>query len=163
MSVPSGLPQTPFRPHVLIVSNDPDLTAFLSEGLTFGGFWTSAVASAIQTLEVFRVRSFDLVLVDGSLAGLGAPELIRRLRGRSDRAAGAPRTDVPILAIAGDSDPSSAERLAAADAVLSPPLDLEDLVPTLHRTVTTWRAAHPDRPPADVLAQQRPPGSGSLG
>ena len=38
------------RPHVLIVSDDEDLSAFL--GLVYGGFWTSTVASGIQTLEV---------------------------------------------------------------------------------------------------------------
>ena len=51
------------RPHVLIVSDDPDLAEFLVEGLPLGGFWTSAIANGLQALEVFRLRQFDLIVV----------------------------------------------------------------------------------------------------
>ena len=147
------------RPHALVVTADEGLREFLAEGLVYGGFWVSAVASGIQTLEVFRLRTFDLVVVDAALPGLGALEVIRRLRGRSDRAAsGAPRTDIPILLIT--ADPTEVEAGAAgaagADGVLSAPLELEELVPHLHAVVQAWRVAHPDRPLADQLAQQRP-------
>jgi len=152
-----------FRPHVLVVSDDPDLSAFLAEGLTYGGFWASVIASAIQTLEVFRLRGFDLVLVDGGLAGLGALELVRRLRGRSDHAApGVARTDVPIWLVLGHADETAAAdaHAAGADGVLTPPLDLEDLAPRLHAIAADWRAAHPDRMTADELAQRRPGADG---
>ena len=152
------------RPHVLIVSDDPELQQFLTEGLLHGGFWTSAIASAIQTLEVFRLRSFDLVLVDAALAGLGALELIGRLRRPSARTtAGAPRTDVPILVIAGGPDEvaPAAATAAGADGVVAAPIELEALVAHLHEVVAGWRAAHPDRPFADAAARQRsaPPDS----
>jgi CheY-like chemotaxis protein len=143
------------RPHVLIVSDDPELQAFLAEGLLYAGFWTSVIASAIQTLEVFRLRSFDLVLVDAALAGLGGLELVRRLRSRSDRADNpAPRTDVPILVIAGTAGEVTAEAASAAgaDGVLLAPIELDELAPALHAVVADWRAAHPGRPWADVAA-----------
>jgi len=145
------------RPHALIVTDDPDLRDFLAEGLVYGGFWTSAIASGLQVLEVFRLRTFDLVLIDAALGGMGALEVIRRLRGRSSRGpADGPRTDVPILIIAADPSEVSEEeaRDAGADGVLVAPLELETLVPHLHGVVAEWRAAHPDRPWADVAAQQ---------
>lgn len=145
------------RPHVLIVTDDLGLRLFLGEGLLLGGFWTSTVASAIQTLEVFRLRSFDLVLVDAALPGLNALELIRRLRGVSDRAAAsAPRTDVPILLVTGGPGEvaASAAEAAGADGVVSAPIELEELVPELHRVVADWRAAHPDRPLADAMTRR---------
>lgn len=143
------------RPHVLIVTDDPDLSTFLSEGLVYGGFWTSTVASGIQTLEVFRLRTFDLVLIDAALGDLSATEVIRRLRGRSDRdATESARTDVPILLLA-----AAPEELGAIDAAtlgvdgaLIAPLDLEEILPYLHAVVTSWRAAHPDRPWADAAS-----------
>jgi DNA-binding response OmpR family regulator len=141
------------RPHVLIVSDDRELQEFLVEGLLFAGFWTSVIASAIQTLEVFRLRSFDLVLVDAALAGLGGVELVGRLRDRAaDR--GMPRTDVPILLIAGAAGEVTAEEAttAGADGVLVAPLNLDDLAPALHGVVAAWRAAHPGRPWADAAA-----------
>lgn len=144
------------RPHVLIVGDDQGLTSFLSEGLTIGGFWTSVIASGIQALEVFRLRTFDLVLLDATLSGLGATELIRRLRlpGTED----APRTDIPILVIAGDLSEIDPEEAASAgsNGLLLPPIDIEELVPALFIVVDQWRRQHPDRAWADQLAQLRP-------
>jgi DNA-binding response OmpR family regulator len=145
------------RPHALIVTDDEGLKSFLEEGLTYGGFWTSAIASGLQTLEVFRLRTFDLVLIDAALQGLDALAVVRRLRGRGDRAASdSPRTDIPILLIT--ADPGEVEPAAAADAgadgILSAPLEIEELVPFLHRVVADWRDAHPGRPMADAAAQR---------
>ena len=147
------------RPHVLVVTDDPGLKEFLAEGLVVGGFWLSTVGSAIQTLEVFRLRSFDVVLVDAALGGIGAVELVRRLRGRTDRAAGeAPRTDVPILFVAASAEEIDPERAqaAGADGVLVAPLELADVVALLFEVVEQWRVVHPDRPYADEVAQLRP-------
>src|SRR5215204_5867380 len=58
------------RPHILIVSDDTGLSSFLGEGLMIAGFWTSTVASALQAIEVFRLRTFDLIIVDAALDGL---------------------------------------------------------------------------------------------
>lgn len=147
----------PVRPHVLIVTDDEDLRDFLQEGLILGGFWVSVIASGVQTLEVFRLRSFDLVLIDGALSGLGALELIRRLRRPSDvDPAGNPRTDVPILVLVERAEEGHRAAIAAgANAILTPPLELEQLLPVLMRTVLDWRSEHPDRPWADQLAQLR--------
>lgn len=144
------------RPHVLVVSDDKELQTFLGEGLLYAGFWTSGVASAIQTLEVFRLRSFDLVLIDAALSGLGATELVRRLRTRSPRAAsGQPRTDVPIVLVTDDATAIDAEAVArlGVDDVLAAPLDLETIALRLFGIVAAWRRAHPDRPWADAAAQ----------
>jgi DNA-binding response OmpR family regulator len=142
------------RPHVLIVSDDRDLSEFLAEGLVYAGLWTSVIASAVQALEVFRLRSFDVVLLDAALGGIGALELVRRLRGRSDRAPGTPRTDVPLLLIAGGAgelDPAAAAD-AGADGVVVAPLELAELAETLGRAVAAWRASHPGRAWADEAA-----------
>ncbi len=146
------------RPHVLVVTDAPGLKEFLSEGLVYGGFWTSTVANALQTLEVFRLRSFDLVLIDAHLGGMGALELLRRLRGRSTRAPQAARTDVPILLVTDEpaaADPSDA-RESGADGILTAPIELEEIVPRLHQIIEDWRAEHPGRPMADAAAQGKP-------
>lgn len=141
------------RPHVLVLTDDVDLSDFLTDGLTLGGFWTSTIASGLQALEVFRLRGFDLVLVDATLSGLGPLEVIRRLRLPAED--GAPRADVPIIVIAGsESEMSSATATSAgADGILYPPIELEVLIPHLFGLVDEWRAAHPGRPWADEAAQ----------
>ena len=73
---------------MLIVSDDRDLSDFLSEGLVYAGLWTSVIADALQTLEVFRLRSFDAVLVDFSSGGpaesIALLDEIRRTPGIGD-------------------------------------------------------------------------------
>jgi DNA-binding response OmpR family regulator len=142
------------RPHVLIVSDDPELTAFLGEGLVYAGFWTSAIASAVQTLEVFRLRSFDVMVLDAALGGIGALELLRRLRGHSDRAAASERTDIPTLVIAASTSEldSTLAKQYGTDGVILAPIELEQLASELTQAVTTWRASHPGRQWADEAA-----------
>ena len=148
------------RPHVLVVSDDPGLSSFLGEGLVYAGCWTSVIASAIQTIEVFRMRTFDIVVVDANLDGLGSRELMRRLRGIGDRPGIVPITDTPIVVIAGSPAEMTETEAAAlgADTIVYPPIELEEFGPYLLRVVVAWRSAHPDRPWADVAAQQRPAG-----
>jgi len=149
--------QANWRPHVLIVSDDPGLVEFLGEGLVIEGFWTSAIASAFQALEVFRMRTFDVVVLDAALGGPGAMELLRRLRGRSDRAPEGPRTDRPILVAAASPEeidvPAALD--AGADGMLLAPVELEDAARTLFAHVAAWRERHPGEPWADqaVLAR----------
>ena len=143
------------RPHILIVSDDLDLSQFLQSGLTIAGFWISMVASALQTLEIFRLRTFDLMLIDAALEGLGADEVVRRLRTPVEGSI-TPRTDIPIILIAGSRDEISPEHAAVmgANGVRYPPIEIENLALDLFSMIREWRAQNPDRPWADELAQR---------
>ena len=142
------------RPHVLIVSDDTGLSAFLNEGLVVAGCWVSVVASALQVLEVFRLRTFELAVVDAALGGLGAAELIRRL-GLIDDRTERPRSDIPLLLIgeteleieAAGVDPTT------VDGVVVAPIEIDELALSIFAIVRRWRTAHPDRPWSDVAAQ----------
>jgi CheY-like chemotaxis protein len=142
------------RPHVLIVSADPDLIAFLGEGLIYAGFWTSVIADAFQALEVFRLRSFDIILLDAALGGIGALEFVQRLRGRSDRAAAGVRSDIPLVLIASDASevPPDIQQDGDPAATLVAPVELPEISAALMEAVTTWRRSHPDRAWADAAA-----------
>ena len=142
------------RPHVLIVSDDQGLAEFLGEGLTMAGFWTSVIASALQTLEVFRLRTFDLIVVDATLDGLGAEQLLARLLAPRESASAV--TDRPVVVFAGSHLEMSAARATelGATRIYYPPVDLEPLALEFFALVSEWRDAHPDAPWADELAQQ---------
>ena len=149
MSVPPQPPRAASeRPHALIVSANADLTTFVSEGLLYAGFWTSSVASALQTLELFRLRTFDLILIDLDLGGFGALELVRRLRDpfpgvAAHTATPGPRADIPILLLAGDPSavPSADLDGVGVDDLLVAPFELEDLVARCHGTMAKRRAS----------------------
>jgi CheY-like chemotaxis protein len=140
------------RPHVLIVTDDPGLAEFLAEGLPLGGFWASLIANGLQALEVFRLRQFDLVVLDADLQNFEAIELLRRLRGVSslDRT-GVSRTGAPVVLVHGK-PPSAHDAIDPnldVSAELYPPIELEDVVRTLHDVFASWRRDHPDTPLAD--------------
>lgn len=142
------------RPHVLIVSDDPDLSGFLAEGLPLGGFWTSVIANGLQALEVFLLRQFDLIVVDADMQSFDAMEFMRRLRGISDLdQRGSSRTSAPAVLIRGTSpaetDQSAPLTSLGVVSTLVAPLELEDVVRTLHEVFDDWRRHHPDTPLAD--------------
>lgn len=143
------------RPHVLIVSDDESLGSFLTEGLPLGGFWTSIISSGLQALEVFNLRQFDLVIIDWNMRTFGAMEFLRRLRGKSSRdRSGRSRSSAPVVIIGSDDERPSRFDVAdlGVDALLAPPLELEEIVRTLHTVFSEWRSAHPDTLLADVAA-----------
>ncbi|HWV24404.1 MAG TPA: hypothetical protein VNZ58_09440 [Thermomicrobiales bacterium] len=132
------------------------MSTFLDEGLPLGGFWTSVIASGIQALEVFRLRQFDIVVIDAALQSFGAMEFIRRLRGVSDRTnSSEPRTLAPVIIISEDpieiSD-TDREQLGISLA-LHAPLEIEDVARDLHEVFLNWREANPDQPMSDAQAQ----------
>lgn len=148
------MPSALQRPHVLIVSSDDDLADFLGEGLVYAGFWTSTIASAMQVLEVFRLRSFDVMLIDATLGGIGARELLLRLRGLSPRSSGAARSDIPALLIADNPEEVSPELVGddLVSGLLVAPLEIEQIGQEITSVLAAWRVAHPDRPWADEAA-----------
>jgi CheY-like chemotaxis protein len=147
--------QTYERPHVLLVTDDPDLSEFLVEGLPHGGFWVSVIASGLQALEVFRLRQFDLVAIDAGMQTFDAIELVRRLRGRSslDRGHEA-RTQAPIILIdsTDSGQPGTSPEEPGVARVLVAPLELAEVVRILHEVFQAWRQDHPDAPLADSAA-----------
>src|SRR5215218_3412 len=144
------------RPHILIVSDDTGLSSFLGEGLMIAGFWTSTVASALQAIEVFRLRTFDLIIVDAALDGLGAGEFLRRLRS-VQRTTGNPLSNRPAIVIAATRvEMTEDEALeAGADRIVYAPFEIDEIALLLFGSVQAWRDAHPDAPWADELAQQK--------
>lgn len=119
-------------PEVLLVSADLGLTRFLSEGLLPEGFWTSEVRSGLQALEVFRLRTFDIVLVDAALSDLPVDALVARLRQSHDASGNEVRQSgsVPIVLIAGMAQELEPYDLGAIGpaGVFVAPFELSDLV-----------------------------------
>lgn len=118
------------RPHIAIVSDDLSLSHFLTEGLLYEGFWTSAIGSGLQFLEVLRLRSFDAVVLDAGLGDIAVAEVVRRMRGTSDRVPdSSPRSEMPAMVIAGfpGEIPLFEVLEAGAQVLLEPPLEIEDV------------------------------------
>jgi two-component system OmpR family response regulator len=140
------------RPHVLIIADDPSLSGFLNEGLPLGGFWTTVIASGLQALEVFRLRQFDLIVLDWNLQSFDALELLKRLRGHSSRSGPtSARTNAPAVIIS-DQPQSLPDDMASrlgVERMLHAPLELDDVARELHAVFEEWRYTFPDVPLSD--------------
>lgn len=144
--------QSNLRPHVLIVCDEPSLSEFLAEGLPLGGFWTSVIASGIQAIEVFRLRQFDMVLLDTGLTSFDWLELVKRLRGTSTRTPdGDVRTHAPIVLVTDSTVgvPASEQKVLGILQIVTAPIELDDLVRILHQVFEVWHSDHPTLPLAD--------------
>jgi len=65
---------------LLVVDDEPPLRKVLQTSLTARGFAVEEVASAEQALEVLAQRTFDLILLDINLPGMGGLEACGRIR-----------------------------------------------------------------------------------
>jgi DNA-binding response OmpR family regulator len=118
------------RPHLAIVTGDLSLSHFLTEGLLYEGFWTSAIGSGLQFLEVLRLRTFDAVIIDAGLGDIAVEEMLRRMRGTSDRVQDdSPRSAMPAMVIAGMPGEITLSNVldAGGQGLLEPPLEIEDV------------------------------------
>jgi len=100
---------------ILIIDDEPNITAAFSSLLTDEGYVTSVAGTAEEALKLTASKRFDLVLLDINLPGLSGVEFLRRVA----------REEPPltVLVISGQSDiPTALEavRLGAVDYMEKP-------------------------------------------
>ncbi|CAG9200963.1 DNA-binding dual transcriptional regulator OmpR [Paraburkholderia tropica] len=106
---------------ILIVEDDPDISAPLAQFLGGKGYRTRVAGSAEQALALLAQESVELVLLDVMLPGMDGLELCRRLR-----ASGGPRI-IMLTALVETTDKVIGLELGADDYV-SKPFDLRELL-----------------------------------
>src|SRR5208283_139377 len=68
------------KSNILVVDDEPPLRRVLHTSLTARGFSVEEAGSAEQALAVIPQRSFDLVMLDINMPGMGGIEACRRIR-----------------------------------------------------------------------------------
>src|SRR6476469_7079359 len=128
------------RPRLLVVEDDHELAAMLSELLTGEGYAVELAADGQRGLHLGMTREFDLMLLDRGLPAIEGLDLLARLRARgryvptlvlsalgqpSDRVDGLDAGDEDYIGKALDID----ELLARLRALLRRPRDHVDVLP----------------------------------
>ena len=114
---------TPAR--LLLVEDDADLRAMLTELLTDSGYAVAAAADGQRGLHLGLTQTFDVLLLDRRLPVVEGIDLLAGLRGRG--------VTTPVLMLSAISQP--ADRVAGLDAgakdYLGKPFDVDELLARL--------------------------------
>src|SRR5262249_47309781 len=118
---------------LLIVDDDPEMCALLTDGLARRGYATRALADAAAALDALGAEDFDAVITDLNLRGMNGAELCQRIAGS--------RPDVPVVVITafGSLDTATAAIRAGAYDFVTKPFEMDQLALTLQRAVRLRR------------------------
>src|ERR1700742_2386361 len=122
---------------VLLVEDEPRLSATLSRGLKAEGFVVVAVDNGVDGLQEVVENGYDVVILDIMLPGHSGYEVLRRMRSRD--------VWTPVLMLTakdGEYDETDAFDLGADD-YLTKPFSFRVLVARIHALV---RRGAPERP-----------------
>ncbi|HEX6217148.1 MAG TPA: response regulator transcription factor [Vicinamibacterales bacterium] len=76
----SGMTRLSDARHVLVVEDEPQMRAMLTDNLEFEGYRVTAVATGEEAMTMFSGEAFSLLLVDVMLPGISGFEVCERLR-----------------------------------------------------------------------------------
>lgn len=106
---------------LLVVEDEMDLCSSIAEGLRLDGYEIDTCQDGQEALELCRVESYDLILLDLNLPGLDGMEVLRRLRTEDME------TNVLILSAQGQIRDKVAGLDAGANDYLTKPFHFEEL------------------------------------
>ena len=136
MKSSAALAEHPLR-DVLVVEDEPQMRALLTDNLEYEGYRVAAVESAEQALVEFPRRGFALLIVDVMLPGLSGFELCQRLRSLGTR--------VPIIILTARTHESDRIRGLdiGADDYVSKPFSVRELMARVRAQVRRddWHSA----------------------
>lgn len=135
--------QTTGQPKVLVVDDDPDVTAILSRYLTAQGLGVRIAENGAQVRAALDPPDFDVVLLDLGLPDMDGLGLIRELRGQWQG---------PVIIVSGRGE--SVERVIGlelgADDYVSKPFDLRELLARIRSVLRRSQpVANSTAPPGD--------------
>ncbi len=108
------------KPLGLVVDDEPQMRYVITFALETQGFRCVSAASAESAWERLGQESFDLVILDVMLPGLGGVELCRRIRATST-------TPIILLTALGDEEDRIAGLEAGADDYVTKPFSPREL------------------------------------
>jgi len=130
---------------VLVVDDEPAIRRALRPPLVELGFQVTEASRGEEALQVLRSSTYDVVLLDINMPGIGGIEALRRIRSL------APRLPVLMLTVR-DQEEDKVEALdMGADDYVTKPFSTRELVARIRTAVRRVRApARPEDAPLEI-------------
>jgi CheY-like chemotaxis protein len=122
------------KSRVLVVDDDQWLRPLLGTWLAEEGYDVLEAGSGTEALEQVRDRHPDLVVLDANLPRRSGLDVLEDLAGNG------PTRDLPVILMSGSVDLAESAQAPLADAALQKPLDLEELLAHIARSLATHHA-----------------------
>ena len=119
---------------VLVVDDEPAIRRALRPPLVALGFDVTEVSRGEKALQVLRTESFDCVLLDVNMPGIGGIETLRRIR------VFAPRLPVIMLTVRDGEDEKVRALEMGADDYVTKPFSVRELVARMRAAVRRTHA-----------------------
>ena len=130
---------------VLVVDDEPAIRRALRAPLVELGFQLTEASRGEEALQTLRAATYDVVLLDVNMPGIGGIETLRRIR------AFAPRLPVLMLTVR-DQEEDKVEALdSGADDYVTKPFSMRELIARIRSAVRRVRApARPEDAPLEI-------------
>lgn len=113
--------------HVLVVDDDPNITAAVRDGLEFEGYRVTTAVNGMEALREVRDDPPSLILLDMRMPVMNGWEFAAAYRTGDHRA--------PVIVMTAAANAKTWAEEIEADAVLPKPFNLDDLM----QAVSRWR------------------------
>ncbi len=120
---------------ILIVDDEPMLRRTMSDRMKFWDCHTDEASTGQEALEKLEKKTYDLVLLDLKMPGIGGIEVLKAMRKREDF------TDVVVLTAHGSVEAAVEAIQAGATDFLLKPADFELVLNTVNRVLGARRLA----------------------
>jgi len=117
---------------ILVADDDPLLRRLAVQVLTRAGHTVEEAQDGLEALRTMQDQSFDLLVMDLDMPGMGGLELLQAIRNLET----AGRIPVLILTASGDEHTAQAGFAAGADDYLTKPFSIPQLVARVHACLT---------------------------
>ena len=109
-------------PRILIVDDSPEIRKVMEAILDSCGYLVLIAEDGLEAWEVFGRDRPSMVVMDIEMPGLDGCEVCRRIKSQPETC------DIPVLLVSGCGRVAELAQSAGADAFLSKPFYLKDLV-----------------------------------
>jgi two-component system KDP operon response regulator KdpE len=113
---------------ILVVDDDPDIRQAMRATLTACGYEVGDARTGEQSLEKLHSETYDLVLLDINMPGIGGMETCRRIRGESEIA-------IVMLTVSNSEGDKVNALNAGADDYITKPFSMPELLARIRATL----------------------------